>query len=229
MTPLPAVYWLIRTIADVPEDDRWLTEGERLTLSRLRFPKRRAEWRLGRWTAKRLILDYLRKSTEKIPSEVEIRAAADGAPEVFFDGYPAKLTISISHREEVGFSVLSPAGINTGCDLELIEPRSEAFIKDYFTEAEQERIAKAAPGDKDRLAVLTWSAKESALKALREGLRRDTRSVEVLSVLNRESEDWAAFTVQCRETNRKFYGWWRQLKDYILTMAADLPTEKPAE
>ena len=106
-----------RALADVPEDDLWLTEGERLTLNRLRFPKRRAEWRLGRWTTKRLILDYLRKSTKILPSEIEIRAAEDGAPELFFDRYPAKRTISISHRDGLGFSVISPAGISTGCDL----------------------------------------------------------------------------------------------------------------
>ena len=65
-----------------------------------------------------------------------------------------------------------------GCDLELVEPRSDRFVADYLTAAEQQLVLGAGP-ERDLVANLIWSAKESALKVLRVGLRRDTRSVEV--------------------------------------------------
>src|SRR5205085_4337109 len=54
-----------------------------------------------------------------------------------------------------------------------------AFIADYFTAEEQALIARAPVCDQDFFANLLWSSKESALKALRQGLRLDTRSVFV--------------------------------------------------
>ena len=47
------VYWLEQTEANVPEDNTWLSPREVAFADRLRFAKRRADWRLGRWTAKR--------------------------------------------------------------------------------------------------------------------------------------------------------------------------------
>ena len=53
------VYWLEQSAADVPAEDEWLSESERTVLAGLRFPKRRADWRLGRWTAKCAAAGYL--------------------------------------------------------------------------------------------------------------------------------------------------------------------------
>ena len=50
-----------------------------------------------------------------------------------------------------------------------IEPRSDAFVADYFTIEEQALVARASAADRDRILALLWSGKESALKALREG------------------------------------------------------------
>ena len=66
-----------------------------------------------------------------------------------------------------------------GCDLEIVEPRSDAFVADYFTAEEQEVVRQACPADRFALIALIWSAKESALKALQSGLRIDTRSLSV--------------------------------------------------
>jgi 4'-phosphopantetheinyl transferase len=83
------VYWLEQTEAEVPTNNDWLGESEANRLKTLRFAKRRTDWRLGRWTAKLAISAYW-----NLPGdfwtlrEVEIRAAASGAPEVFFAGQP---------------------------------------------------------------------------------------------------------------------------------------------
>ena len=74
------------------------------------------------------------------------------------------------------------SGAELGCDLEIVEPRSDAFIADYFTAEEQALIERTSAADRSLLLALLWSAKESALKALRAGLRLDTRSVIVRPV-----------------------------------------------
>lgn len=71
-----------------------------------------------------------------------------------------------------------------GCDLELIEPHSDALVADYFTADEQAMVARTLAADRSRGLDLLWSAKESALKGLRVGLRLDIRCVSVTLGIN---------------------------------------------
>jgi 4'-phosphopantetheinyl transferase len=218
------IYWLEQSATDVPQSNDWLAKTELARLHRLRVPKRRAEWRLGRWTAKRAAAAYLNLPADpEMLAAIEIRQAATGAPEVFLGNQPADLTISLGHRAGVAACVVGAPGAVLGCDLEIAEPRSEAFIADYFTADEQELIAAASPAHRDRIAALLWSAKESALKALQEGLRLDTRSV-VAQPAQLPSEDdegdyWRP--LQVRHTGGKvFYGWWQNTGGFLRTLVA---------
>ena len=174
------VYWLEQTEADVPADNDWLSAREAVCLNAMRVAKRRADWRLGRWTAKRALSVILDMPAYPLFRKIEIRAAASGAPEAFFDNRPAAVTISLSHRAGIAACAVAISDVEMGCDLEMIEPRSAAFVADYFTLEEQELVARASAAERDPLTALLWSGKESALKALREGLRLDTRSVIVI-------------------------------------------------
>ena len=55
---------------------------------------------------------------------IEIRAASSGAPEVFLHDEPAPIAISLSHSAGTALCTIAPLGINFGCDLEMIEPRT---------------------------------------------------------------------------------------------------------
>jgi 4'-phosphopantetheinyl transferase len=165
------VYWLEQSEADVPVENSWLSVNEAATLASMRFPKRRTDWRLGRWTAKRAVSVCLELPPHpQVFKKIEIRPAPSGAPEVFFAHQPAGVTISLTHREGVAACAVAMSNAELGCDLEIAEPRSDAFIADYFTIEEQALIARASAADRPRLLALFWSAKESALKALHEGL-----------------------------------------------------------
>ena len=230
MTSLPAVYWLSATGDEVPGDSLWLTGRERGKLEQLRFTKRRADWRLGRWTAKRAVCELWRRQGGKLEmGDVEIIAAEDGAPELHVRGAAADATVSISHCLHVGFAVLSPDGVAVGCDVEKIEPRSDLFISDYFADAEQAMVRGAADRDRPRIMNLIWSAKESTLKALRRGLERDTRGVEVrLASGGRGAGDaWAPFSVVCAETRSEFYGWWKRDGDFLFAVSCSARTDQP--
>jgi 4'-phosphopantetheinyl transferase len=222
------VYWLEQSEKDVPDEIDWLSETEALFLSRLRFALRRASWRLGRWTAKRAVAAYLHwPDSFSALAKIEIRPAASGAPEIFLDNQPAAISISLSHRDGQALCAVAPGAIELGCDLELIEPRSDGFIGDYFTAEEQALIAREPLGDRPLFLALLWSAKESALKALHTGLRLDTRSVEIDPLeMSRGLRDWKPLIVR-HAAEKVFHGWWQSVGNMVRTVVAAPPTAPP--
>jgi 4'-phosphopantetheinyl transferase len=230
MTQDARTYWLALSKSDVPVGDEgeWLTGRELGTLQQLRFLKRRADWRIGRWTAKRavsLFLGWERRRADY--SRIEIVPADDGAPEVLVDGETVPFAISISHSGSVGFCVVSPGTSAVGCDVETIAKRSDRFVSDYFTGAEKEYVGNAARGDRALVETLIWSAKESALKAMRTGLDRDTRSVDV--EINRDDlrSGWRGLRVESHESATTFSGWWREDGGMVYTVLTDHATNPP--
>lgn len=221
------VYWLEQTQADVPAENDWLSASGRLRLSGLRFAKRHNDWRLGRWTAKRALAVRLGVPAHpQVLAKIEVRTAPSGAPEVFVANKPLDLTLSLSHRAGRAVCVVARSGVELGCDLEMVEPRSDAFIGDYFTEEEQELIARATAEDRSRLVALLWSAKESALKALHEGLRLDTRCVTVKPEEGFDLNGWSPLQVRC-SNGHVFRGWWQCEDGAVRTMVADPAPDAP--
>jgi 4'-phosphopantetheinyl transferase len=238
------VAWFEQVAASLPVGNDWLAACEQERLAGMRFPKRRADWRLGRWTAKHAVAAYLKLDcSPSALAALEIRPAASGAPQVFIEDQPAAVSISISHRGDVAACAIAPSGTMLGCDLELIEPRSDAFMGDYLTLEEQHRVTQTPAADRSRVANLLWSAKECALKALGMGLRLDPRSAVVsfadgLSGSNQNSASpmavtrqsqaptWHPLRVVCA-ARQDFEGWWQQTDCLLRTMVAFPPPEPP--
>ena len=243
------VYWIEQTEANVPREFDWLSASEAVRLNSMRIAKRRADWRLGRWTAKHAVAVYLNAPAHpQALREIEIRPAPSGAPEVVFANKPAAVTISLSHRAGTAVCAVALSGTALGCDLEVIEPRDDTFVTDYFTTEEQTLVAQASAPDRPRLLALVWSGKESALKALRAGLRLDTRCVIVSPVdaLGRQGREGDGCTtdsdltvrssdgsrswhpLHVRYTNGQiFHGWWQHTDNLVRTMVADPPPTPP--
>jgi len=214
--------WLSQAEAHVPSGSEWLSEKETGWLAGMRFPKRRNEFRLGRWTAKRAIAIGLGLPEHPAAlADIEIARAPDGAPLPLLGGRPAPLALSMTDRAGWAVCLIAQPQLAVGCDLELIETRSSAFVADYLTEPEQ-RLVRSAGDDAERARVanLVWCGKESALKVLRTGLRRDTRSVEVSFPIEGSKDGWAPLLVTAQEGPR-FPGWWRRFGAFLLTVAAD--------
>ena len=221
-------YWLEQAEADVPTNNQWLSAGELTRLAGLRFAKRRAEWRLGRWTAKRAVASYLNLPVDVHRlQDIEIQPALSGAPEVVLFNERAALSISLSHRAGRALCVVGLSAASLGCDLEVVESRDISFLTDFFTADEQELVARAPADERPRLATLLWSAKESALKALQVGLRLDTTSLDV-STRERAAQragdsqpdafaDWSPLLVR-RVGGQTLYGWWRCANNMVRTV-----------
>jgi 4'-phosphopantetheinyl transferase len=208
------VFWLEQRLADVPLNDDWLSVRELERLHTLKFPRRRADWRLGRWTAKQAISNLLGIAAL---ASIEIVAEPSGAPFVVVPNEVTGLTISLSHRSGIGACAVAERGV-LGCDVELMEPRGEAFLQDYFTPDELALIGRAGT-DRVKAATIVWSAKESALKAVREGLRRDTRSVSVVHIGVGDASTWNPLRVRC-DSGEVFDGWWCEADRLVRTLVA---------
>ena len=214
-----------------PGADDWLTRGERERAATMRFRKRRDEWLLARWTGKQALAGHLGlprdpASLARIEIRTIIGGEAQGAPEVFVDGDHHEVGVSLTDR--AGWAVCTVGGGGElGCDLELVEPRSAGFVRDFLTPHEQAAVADPpVSGSGDAVANLVWSAKESALKVLRTGLRRDTRSVEVRFPAEPPVDGWQPLRVRTEE-GRDLPGWWRQYGEFLLTVVTGQPMAPP--
>jgi len=226
------VYWVEQTAADVPPENDWLSAAEVARLDLMRFPKRRTDWRLGRWTAKRALSAYWNVPGDRDTlAGIELRPAPSGAPDVFRGERRAAVTLSLSHRGGRAVCALAGPGVALGCDLEMVEPHSAAFAADYFTLEEQAWVARAPASDHSRLLTLLWSGKESVLKALRLGLRMDTRCLTVGPVdgwAENPASTWRRLDVRGMD-GRIFCGWWRSGADFVRTLVGAPAPAAPIE
>jgi 4'-phosphopantetheinyl transferase len=180
-------------------------------------PWRRADWRLGRWATKGLVAELAGVDH----GQVSVLAAPDGAPEAYVDGRRTGWSVSLSHRDGSAVALVSEAGA-AGIDLEVVEPRSEAFVQDWLHEDEQAAVSASA--DRELAVVLRWSAKEAAAKARREGLRLDVRDAVVLPGDHHPGaaeERWWPLAVGWRGEGRVDRGWWRRLAGFVVVAVTD--------
>jgi 4'-phosphopantetheinyl transferase len=216
---------LLAAASEVPQGEGWLDPREARVLAGLRVPKRREEWLLGRWTAKRAVSTFLAEAPGALAApvgSVAILAASDGAPEAWIGRDRAPCAISISHRAGRACCAVGGPDLELGCDLELVEPRSEGFVGEYLTAAEADFVRGASPAERDLVANLVWSAKESVLKAVRVGLRADARSVRVVAMGPRPSVGgWSSFEAEAEE---RWAGWWSVRGGFVLTVVSRPPS-----
>jgi 4'-phosphopantetheinyl transferase len=226
---------MARGESEIPSGDQWLSTLEVERACKIRFTKPRIEYLLRRWTCKQAVAVVAGLPGEPASlARIEIANRPSGAPVVRISGAPADLEVSLTDRAGWAVCLVAPAGVGVGCDLELVEPRSRGFVADFFTAAEQRYVASRSDADRDAVANLIWSAKESALKVLQTGLRRDTRSVEVsLGEPAGETPDdagtggWAPLETRTAEGQR-MPGWWRRDGVFLVTVASELPLPPPS-
>jgi 4'-phosphopantetheinyl transferase len=217
--------WLSGCLADVPSGEDWLGGAERRALAALRLDRRRSDWRLGRWTAKAAVGAWLSVA----PERVQILAAPDGAPEAWLDGARASVSISLSHRAGQSLAVVAGAPSVVGCDLELIEPRSGAFVREWLTPVEQEMLSRRGEAERAQIANLVWTAKEAAAKVRREGLKLDLRHALVTPQdADGAGSVWQALRIDWADGRGATSGWWCAERGRVMAIVAD-PRPDPPE
>lgn len=231
------IQWLIQTSDAHPalarglSPEGLLTDKETAVFTNLNVEKRRKDWLLGRWTAKKLLQQvHFQMSAEWLPfKSFEILAGKDGAPRVTLaptnQAPDLHYSISISHSNHTALcAVIAGENFPIGADLEWIESRPLTFAENYFTENEQKFLQQIPPEQNDFWVTAIWSAKEAAFKAVREGLRLDTRQIECRFEDDRQAAaEWIPFSMTWGQDVADRYpqlqGWLKTKADYLLTLA----------
>jgi 4'-phosphopantetheinyl transferase len=210
-------WWLARCEDQLPPIGDWLSPAERGRAESMRYAKRRSDFLLGRWTLKHAVARVLGlPDAAATLARIEARPSPGGAPRLYLDGQPAGRGISLTDRAGCAVCLVAARIAAIGCDVEVVEPRSDAFVRDYLTDRER-RLVETGESARDLLANLVWSAKESALKVLGTGLRADTRSVEVtVAELSPAELFWSPLEVRTA-SGARFPGWWRRSGAFVLT------------
>ena len=221
------IYWMLvdshQAVLEVPG---FLSPSELQKYSTFRFPKRRDEWLLGRWTAKTLVHSlpaYQHYSLDQI----EIHNTQEGAPYLQLPdrATPAEC-LTISHSGNLALCAIATGlDLQVGTDLEKVEARTETFILDYFTPSERQLVKNYPAETRAMVVTLIWSAKESMLKALGVGLRRDTRMVEVrglngITPARKDHGKWQKIQIgEQPASDRAWAAWWQRRDPFVLTLA----------
>lgn len=236
------IHWLEESAQNITEPpEAFLSAAELETYRAFRFEKRRTDWLLGRWTAKRLLQAVMLQETNELLARdaLEIFNDADGVPFARIRSQRAAWNLSISHSNQHALCACSPLPLGErlgvrgiGADLELIEPREDYLVRDYFTAREQARVDASTPAQRDLVVTAIWSAKEAALKAIHKGLSLDTRAVEIsLALFEQAPAQWTRFEIEFAfEQAETFSGWWRVQAGFVLTIVGasdDAPDEFP--
>lgn len=225
------LYYLLQHASAVPKDDDWLSPSERQVLAALQAPRRRRDWRLGRWTGKLALVraGVLGARAEENRAEwrrISIRADAGGVPRVLLDESGAGWAISLSHSREYGFCCTAREPAVVGCDVETIGRRGEEFVVHWFTDAEREKVAGVAGEARSSAVTVIWSAKESAVKALGVGLRMNARDVRVDPGDLARFPAWNPLIVHT--PTMILHGWWRVADGRALTLLGDSQPGMPS-
>jgi len=156
-----------------------LSPREEKILSGLGIVPRRRKWLLGRIAAKQLVRQVLGEP-DLADNQISVLNQPSGEPFVLIEGRGGwSFPISISHRSEIGMAAVPmDRQARIGADLETVEPRDSALVRQFFTDEEAEAV-EASGEERDLVMARIWSAKEAVLKLVGLGLRIDTRGVVV--------------------------------------------------
>lgn len=238
------IYTLLISRAELPELDaaappRFLSTTEREQFALLTVPKRRADWLLGRWTAKQLVYSVIAggQGDDSSLRQIVIARRTDGSPYVTDEhGAILPVSLSISHSHGYAFCALVRGSERPlGADIEFIETRSPQFAADYFTASELDTLPDTlSDTERDLLVTAIWSGKEAALKAVRAGLTVDTRTVSCLfDDAALPAGTWSTFRIDWGPDQRAAHrpaldGLWVRSGPFVLTLALSAPDNPPA-
>jgi 4'-phosphopantetheinyl transferase len=214
-----------------------LSPREEAILAGLTLLPRRRKWLLGRWAVKRLLGELVAEDNgivaglprnEDWRRQLSILNDEAGVPYVDRQGQGRwPLSLSISHRGDWGLAAVAlVSGACIGADIETVEPRDPALVRQFFSDSEADCVAGG--GDVDRTVARIWSAKEAVLKAMGIGLRHDTRDIVVGDEVDAPAglaEAWRALDIRlapvlaARIAPRSLTVLWRELDAHVVTMA----------
>ncbi len=154
---------------------------------------RRTDWLLGRIAAKDAVRQWARQQHGIVlaPADIEIKSDAQGRPLVECQALAAVATpvVSISHNPAAAVAAVCEAGKQLGIDVERYDRvRSSDLLQGAFSKSELDCLNVFPAGERERMLVGLWCAKEAAAKACATGLQGRPMSWQVTRVSGNGSE-----------------------------------------
>ncbi len=146
-------------LSKVPPAKEFLNKKELETYKAFKIDKRKAEWLGGRYALKTLAREFFNFDIKYI----EVKNLANGKPVLNVPG-GTKLPVSITHSGPYAAAAIALTGQSIGLDIEAIEQRSPAWVKQCFDK--NEISSKSAP-----FLTELWAKKEAVLKFMGVGLK----------------------------------------------------------
>lgn len=167
----------------VPAPEEFLNKRELETYKAFKIDKRKREWLGGRYALKKLACDFFNFDIKYM----EVKNLPSGQPVLLVPG-GTKLPVSITHSGTYAAAAIALTGQAIGLDIEIIEQRSPAWIKQCFDK--REISSKSAP-----FLTELWAKKESILKLLQIGLVVPAKDIEItggeIHYYNKALDVWA--------------------------------------
>jgi phosphopantetheinyl transferase len=189
---------------------------------RYRHPGRHRQWLFGRAAAKHLLVTHSGASQLPAlgPRGLWIHRTEAGWPQVLDgSGCPLPVSLSIAHTSNRALCAMCPQDEGSlGVDMETVASRPQAFLEDFYTDGERQRLATLPTSTRDATATLIWAIKEAVLKARLTGLAANAKSVDVLEIDLLPSTDWSRAEVRLEDGQRPEV-FWRWVDDGATAMA----------
>ncbi len=137
------------------------------------------------------ILTYLKNKgyNSLTLEEIIIKKEAKGRPILILRKIKEKLSISISHTDNLLAIGISSKGL-TGIDIENIQEFKKSVYNNFTTDKEKVWISSLPKNKKNSHITLLWSLKEAYLKAMGTGLRVHPKELQIVPNNKGKFEIW---------------------------------------
>jgi len=166
--------------------------------------------------------------------QIEILPDASGAPRVCVANESARLSISLTHREGKAACAITDNDIALGCDLEIIEPHSNALLQTTLLVKNRRQFPQSMVFSAIFSSPCSGAQKRVLSKPCETGLRADTRSV-VINFLDVHSfapcspnglNGWHSLQAHYG-TDVMLHGWWQASGRWIRSLVSLSPMAPP--
>lgn len=217
----PIIFWKCQNMKDIPTDQSWLSGLELEQYQRLRFPKRQRDWLSGRYVGKSLLKSVHFDDNSNSLNHLSIQNEPGGAPFIQYHQDRLVGSLTLSHRGSYAAAAwCDDEDVTIGIDLEVVENKTTGFIEDYFSYREAEALFVLTEEKRDVVASLLWSGKEAILKALKIGLRIDTRKLIFEIPEIQHEERWSRITIlESPGELENIHLFWKSMGNMIISLA----------
>lgn len=143
-----------------------LSSNEQIELESQKYQKRRIEYKLGRYIAKKSVSHFY-KDTKL--NQISIERGIFNQPVLYCPNNVKNIQVSISHTNNIAVSIAFPEEHPLGVDIEKVSDTTVEALKAKMLYKEMD-LLQSVQMDKNPGLTMLWTVKESLSKVMKTGL-----------------------------------------------------------